>query len=151
MPIAATSLTERDARELRLLIVARLRRRVDELLDDRRRIAEAVLDLDQPDRRDALDEDVELAVVVLFDHLDDLRRAAEFAGVAVVVGQHEAERLVVLEAAGGEIAVARLEHVQRGLLVRQQHHAEHEKRITVFAIRAIRSSVKHGGCDGSLL
>jgi hypothetical protein len=73
-----------------------------------------------------LDDDVHATVVEALEHLDDPGASAHLAD-ALVVGEHEAELLVLGEAFADELLVARLEDVQRRLLAREQHEVQREE------------------------
>ncbi len=88
--------------------------------------APPVRQLDEPEPRSALDDDVEPAVVHPLDDLDHGRGRADLADT-VVVGVDETELAVEFEAFADQLAVARLEDVERDLLGREQHDAEREQ------------------------
>ena len=74
------------------------------------------------------DDDVHPAVLEALQHLGDPRRAADPVGGAVVVAEHDSERLGGLEAVADHALVAVLEDVKRQELARQDHHRELEDR-----------------------
>ena len=73
-----------------------------------------------------LDDDVQAAVREAVDHLDDRAADADVAH-ALVVLEHEAELVPEVEALADQLAVARLEDVQRRLLARHEHEVEREE------------------------
>src|SRR4029079_8037725 len=88
--------------------------------------APSVGQLEEPEPVAPLDDDVQPAVLEALDDLGDARQRSRPAQ-AVVVRVDEAERLPVLEALGDELAVARLEDVERDLLRRQEDDPEREQ------------------------
>jgi hypothetical protein len=85
--------------------------------------------LGEPEEQEAvvgLDDDVETAVGKAVDHLDHRTAHADVAH-ALVVLEHEPELVPVIEALADQLAVARLEDVQRCLLARHEHEVEGEK------------------------
>src|SRR6188472_1032855 len=108
--------------------VGRVRRIVvvGQRLDRARVEAPPVGQLEEPEPVAALDDDVQPAVLEALDDLDDARESPRPAE-AVVVREDEAERLLALEALGDELAVPRLEDVERHLLRRQQDDPEREQ------------------------
>ena len=79
--------------------------------------------LEQPEPGAALDEDVQAPVLELLHDLSDGGQRPDLTE-AVVVGVDDAERAPVHEALPDQLAVARLEDVQRHLLGGQQHEPE---------------------------
>ncbi len=73
-----------------------------------------------------LDDDVEPAVVEALEHVGDERARSELAH-AMLVGEHETELALIVDALVDQLAVARLEDVQRNALRREQHNAEREE------------------------
>ena len=88
--------------------------------------------LDQPEPLATLDDDVEPAVVEALDDLGDRRERPDLAQ-AVVVGVDDAERHALLEALADQLAVARLEDVERHLLGGEQHEPERKQADLVHA------------------
>src|SRR4029079_6577907 len=88
--------------------------------------APSVGQLEEPEPVAPLDDDVQPAVLEALDDLGDARQRSRPAQ-AVVVRVDEAERLPVLEALGDELAVARLEDVERDLLRGQQDDPERKQ------------------------
>ena len=70
-----------------------------------------------------LDDDVQAAVVEAVDHLDD-RAAHAHVAHALVVLEHEPELVAEVEAFADQLAVARLEDVQRRLLAGHEHEVQ---------------------------
>src|SRR6185503_15430450 len=99
---------------------------VVDVLDLGRHERAAVGELGDPDSLAPLDHDVQPPVVELLEHLDHSGPAADLAH-AVVVGKHETELAALLEAFADELAVARLEDMQRRLLAREQDEVEREE------------------------
>src|SRR6185436_1829568 len=88
--------------------------------------APSVGQLEEPEPLAPLDDDVQPAILEALDDLDDARQRSRPAQ-AVVVRVDETERLPALEALGDELAVARLEDVERDLLRGQQDDPEREQ------------------------
>ena len=81
---------------------------------------------DQPEALASLDDDVEPSVVVALHHLDHAR-AASRSPARRRRRRRRAEWLLLVEALADQLAVARLEDVQRHLLAGQQHEREREE------------------------
>jgi hypothetical protein len=88
--------------------------------------------LEEPEAAFALDDHIQPSVVELLDHLDDRRLGSDVAH-AFVVGEHEPERAVAVEALADELLVAGLEHVERSLLARHEHEREWEESDLIHA------------------
>jgi hypothetical protein len=83
-------------------------------------------ELDEPEALAALDDDVQPPVVEPLEYLGDRGTRTDLAQ-PVVVRVDEPELDVLLEALAHELAVARLEDVQRHLLRRQEDDSEREE------------------------
>ena len=82
--------------------------------------------LEHPEALPPLDDDVQAAVVEALEHLGDRRPGADVAQ-PVVVGEDEPELALLVEALADQLAVARLEDVQRHQLGREQDDPEREE------------------------
>ena len=98
---------------------------IDQLFRKRRHLG-GIGQLEEPEAIAALDDDVEAAVREPVGHLDHGRECPD-ATEPVVVREHEPERLVGVEALRDQLAIARLEDVERHLLGREQDEAEREE------------------------
>jgi len=74
----------------------------------------------------SLDCDVQPAVVEAVEHVDDRGARANLAH-AVVVGEHEPELVVALQAFADQLLVAQLEDVEGDALRRHQHDPQREE------------------------
>ena len=73
-----------------------------------------------------LDDDVQPAVVERLE-VDHVSERADVPNAVLLVGEHQTERLVALEALADQLAIAKLEDVQRDLLRREQRNPEREE------------------------
>ena len=94
--------------------------------------------LEQPEPLAPFDDDVEATVGEALDDLGDRRERPDLAQ-PVVVGVDDAERHALLEALPDQLAVARLEDVQRHLLGGQQHEAERKQADLIHALETTRA------------
>ena len=99
---------------------------VRQRVDEGRREGASLGELVDPETLAPLDHDVESAVVVALKHLDD-RSPGPDRPHAGVVGEHEPKLAVTLEAFADQLAVARLEDVERTLLARDEHEVERKE------------------------
>ena len=97
--------------------------------------------LDQPEPLASFDDDVEPAVGEALDDLGDRRERPDLAQ-PVVVGVDDAERHALLEALADQLAVARLEDVQRHLLGGEQHEAERKQADLFHARQTTRATAQ---------
>ena len=112
----AEGAVRRERRVLRVEVG--LAARVAQRVGDRRAVGADVEQLQQAHGLLALHEDVRAAVRHPLQHVRDARRARGVAHAGLVL-QHDRERLVSLLTARHQVAVARLEDVQRQTLVGQ--------------------------------
>ena len=128
LDLGARQLDESPEERKRLLDVLGPRRIVpiDDGLHRPRLEAAALGQLDQLEALASLDDDVEPPVLEPVGDLDDGRECPDLAD-ALVVGVDEPERRLLVHALGDQLAVARLEDVQRDLLGREQDEPERKE------------------------
>src|SRR5205823_8061558 len=79
--------------------------------------------LDEPEPLTSFDDDVQPSVGKPIDHLDHCGTSSDLAQ-ALVVSEQQSELASLGQALSDELAVTRLEDVQRRSLPRKQHHSQ---------------------------
>jgi gamma-glutamyltranspeptidase/glutathione hydrolase len=118
---------EDGERALHVLFVLGVGVVVDDLLDDPRLERAAGRQLEQPEPFASLDDDVQAAVLEPVDDRGHVRARADLVHGAVARREHEPELAVGLDALADQLAVARLEDVQRDPLRRHEHERQGEE------------------------
>ena len=100
--------------------------------------------LEEPEALAALDDDVHRSVVERLDDRSDARTRPDLVHRAVAGGEHEPELAVRLEALADQLAVARLEDVERDPLGGDEDDRQREKAELGHTCR-VRGGSQFGG------